>query len=339
MTIRPAGAPRQAGGGFRVGGAVGRPNSAVVPAEPIVPFSYATRSMGGQLVIHLDVDETHRGQASRTAAALARRIECWAARLTRYSESSDLSHLNRDPREDVPVRPTLAAVLEVGRRATELSAGIVDVTMLDARLAAEGLGAGDGRAWRGRDWSLTRGRRGTAIVRRPSDMRFDIDGVGKGWIADRALRLLATWPSVVVDADGDLAIRIAPGKVWEVAVDDPRALDGSLGTLRLTANRGVPGQWGVATSGTSVHRWNVDGRQSHHLIDPRTGIPAATDVVQATVVAGSALRAEELAKAAVIAGSYHGLALLERARVHGAILLTDRGEVMALPQTIALLGS
>ena len=75
----------------------------------------------------------------------------------------------------------------------------------------------------------------------------------------------------------------------------------------------------------------------HHLIDPRTGTSAVTDVVQATVVAGSASRAEGLAKAAVIAGSDDGLALLERAGVRGAVLLTDRGETFASPGTLTLL--
>ena len=75
----------------------------------------------------------------------------------------------------------------------------------------------------------------------------------------------------------------------------------------------------------------------HHLIDPRTGRPAVTDVIQATVVAESALRAEALAKSAVIAGSVDGFALLERARVRGAVLLMASGEVQALPVTLPLL--
>jgi thiamine biosynthesis lipoprotein len=189
------------------------------------------------------------------------------------------------------------------------------------------------------EWSLVPGRRGSAIVRRPPGLRFDLGGIGKGWIADRALHLLAAWPSAVIDADGDLAIRCAPGRIWEVAVDDPRTPDTSLAVLRLAAPGGLPARWGVATSGTSIHRWTVDGRSRHHLIDPRTGLPAVTDVVQATVVAGSALRAEALAKAAVIAGSVEGFALLERAHVRGAVILTDRGEALALPQTLALLGN
>ncbi len=61
--------------------------------------------------------------------------------------------------------------------------------------------------------------------------------------------------------------------------------------------------------------------------------------MQATVIASSALRAEAYAKAAVIAGSVAGFALLERARVHGAVLLLKTGEVLALPATLALLAA
>jgi thiamine biosynthesis lipoprotein len=331
------------------------PGGAAASSEPIVPFSHHALSMGGRLVIHLDADDGRRAEAAAVTAALVERIGRWSARLTRHSETSELSELNSDPRDEVPVGPTLAAVLRAGRVATESTEGFADITLLGARLAAEGLadegladgGLADGGLAdepRGRpshafDWSLAPGRRGSALVRRQPGMRFDLDGVGKGWIADRALRLLSNWPSAIVDADGDLAIRCAPGKTWEVAVDDPRTPDTSLTVLRLTATHGIPGQWGVATSGTSIHRWTVNGGVRHHLIDPRTGRPAATDVIQATVIAGSALRAEALAKAAVIAGSYDGLALLERARVAGAVMLTERGEAIALPQTLALMGN
>jgi thiamine biosynthesis lipoprotein ApbE len=54
-------------------------------------------------------------------------------------------------------------------------------------------------------------------------------------------------------------------------------------------------------------------------------------------VAGSALRAEALAKAAVIAGTVEGFALLERARVLGAVILTDSGATLALACTLPLL--
>ena len=87
------------------------------------------------------------------------------------------------------------------------------------------------------------------------------------------------------------------------------------------------GRFGLATSGTSIHRWVREGVPAHHLIDPRTARPAVTDIVQATVVASSAREAEIFAKAAVILGSDAALAALDRPGVLGAIVLTERGEL------------
>ncbi len=312
---------------------------AELPLEPVAPVSLATHSMGGRLVIHVDPGE--RGDSAGAAARLvAARIDRWAARLTRHDGHSELSRLNADTAESVAVGPTLAAALAAGREAMEVGRGYVDIGLLDERLAAED-GTRRSVAER-RDWRLATARRGTAVVTRPAGLHFDLGGVGKGWIADRALRLLHGYPGALVDADGDLAIRTAPGRVWEIGIDDPRARDGQLAVLRIgwaAGRSGAATTWGVATSGTSIHRWNAGGLVRHHLIDPRTGEPAVTDVAQATVIASSALRAEAFAKAAVIAGSVAGFALLDRARVQGAVLLLESGEVLALPNTLELLAA
>jgi FAD:protein FMN transferase len=307
-------------------------------AEPILidAVSLTEVSMGGRLVIHIDAAGRELA-AQRDARRVVARIDRWAARLTRHTHTSDLALLNADDRPAVNVRPTLAAALLAGLVAADASEGFADITLLDARLTAEGMGdvAAPSRL---SEWQVIRRHRGSAVVRRPTGLRFDLGGVGKGWIADRALAMLEPWRSAVVDADGDLAILCAPGKRWEVGIEDPRDETSHLAVLRLEARSGgAPTRWGVATSGVSIHRWNVNGTVSHHLIDPRTGMPAVTDVVQATVVAGSALRAEALAKAAVIAGSVQGFALLERAGVRGAVLLMADGKVQALPITMPLL--
>lgn len=303
---------------------------------PIEPASYTTTAMGGRLAIHLEA-RGRADEAGRDSRRLVARVDRWAARITRHTEASDLARLNADPGNSVAVRPVLAAALLAGLIASDASEGFTDITLLDARLAAEGKSDLVAASRLG-EWQIVRRSRGAAVVRRPFGLRFDLGGVGKGWIADRALALLSSWPSAVVDADGDLAVRCARGECWEIGIEDPRTEGTNLAVLRLTAAPGgAPTRWGVATSGTSIHRWNVGGAVTHHLIDPRTGRPARTDVVQATVVADTALRAEALAKAAVIAGSVVGFALLERARVRGAVLLTTRDEVQALPVTLPLL--
>ena len=311
--------------------------------EPVEPTSLTVAMMGGHVTVHLQADG-RADAAARAGRRVLARIERWAERLTRHTDTSDLALLNSDPRPEVLVRPTVAAALRAGIQASDWSEGFADITLLNARLEAEGAIHGAEGAFDGAEpsrlgkWRMYRRHRGAAVVHRPPGLRFDLGGVGKGWIADRALALLSEWPSALIDADGDLALRCAPGKFWDVAIDDPRAPDSSLAVLRLgSPHGGVPTTWGVATSGTSVHRWNVGGTVRHHLIDPRTGRPAVTDVIQATVIAGSALSAEALSKSAVIAGSVKGFALLDRARVRGAVLLTSSGAVLALPDTLRLL--
>ncbi len=131
-------------------------------------------------------------------------------------------------------------------------------------------------------------------------------------------------------------MRLAPGETIDVAVDDPREDGRRLAVLVLAAEHGRS-RWGVATSGTSVHRWRGAAGETHHLIDPRTGRPASTDVVQCTTIAGSARVAEALAKTAVVLGAAYGLDFLDRAGALGAILLLSDGRVVALPRTSELL--
>jgi thiamine biosynthesis lipoprotein len=141
----------------------------------------------------------------------------------------------------------------------------------------------------------------------------------------------------VVDGDGDVAIRLDPGVAWAFGVADPRLEAHDLAVLRLTGrvggSRRDDGRFGLATSGTSVHRWDRAGGPTHHLIDPRTGRSAETDIVQATVLARTAREAEALAKSVVILGLAGGYALLDRVGVDGAILLTEQAEVVIHPST------
>jgi len=308
-------------------------------AEPAL-MSVVTGLMGGTVGIH--VRPVADGQAAaadarRAAEATLRRLGVWADRLTRFTDTSDLARLNAAPDVRVPVGPTLAATLDWARQAEAFSQGIVDVALLDARLAAEDpthdrTTAAAPRP--DRTWSMDRGSRVT-FIRRPLGLRFDLDGVAKGWLADRALDLLGSFPAAMVDADGDIAIRLGDGETWRFGIADPRSSGMDLLELDLVGSD-VHGMdtFGLATSGTSVHRWAHGDLTTHHLIDPRTDEPALTDIVQATVLARTAGEAEALAKTAVILGSEAALVALGGPRVHGAILLTERNELLMTPSTM-----
>jgi len=305
----------------------------IMPGYELVRHSEP--AMGGVLEVAITVEPERRAEAAEAARRAAQRVQAWAARLTRFSDDSDLSVLNSNTSRQVEIRPTLAAALHWAEDAQRRSHGIVDATMLDQRLAAE---SGDepeavagARAWR----ISPNGR--SAVVERRADFRFDLDGLAKGWLADRAADLLHGWPGVAVDADGDISFQADAGVQWLVDIVDPRRRDADeppLATLRLAGGDGWTRSYGAATSGTSIHRWQMaDGRASHHLIDRRTGRPADTDVVQATVIAPTAREAEMIAKSAVILGARRAYSFLTHSSALAAILLLDCDDLIATPGT------
>jgi thiamine biosynthesis lipoprotein len=296
-------------------------------------------AMGGRLRLVVASAPSERVRAGRDLVRVADRIARWASRLTRFSDVSELSALNLRPEaRESRVGPTLAALLGWGRAAGRVTGGTVDVTLLEARLAAEAMipGRVPRRPTVGPDeWRVVPDPAGRgAVVEREVPIRFDLDGVAKGWIADRALALLARYPAALVDADGDIAIRVDARTGWEVAVADPS--DPRADLVRIRPEAVGPRTLGIATSGTTVHRWGADPDR-HHLVDPATGRPAVTDLEQCTVVAGSAARAEAVAKAMVIRGSRSADTLVGGSGAHGAVLLRRSGEVVVTSEVLAWL--
>lgn len=82
-----------------------------------------------------------------------------------------------------------------------------------------------------------------------------------------------------------------------------QAPDVSLGDARVVDRRIELSGGGLATSGRDRRRWRRDGRELHHLIDPRTGAPAETDLLRVTAIAPDAIEAEVAAKSLFLAGS------------------------------------
>ena len=78
----------------------------------------------------------------------------------------------------------------------------------------------------------------------------------------------------------------------------------------------------AATSGIDKRSWlGADGRPAHHLLDPATGMPAFTGIVQATALAPTGVEAELLSKAALLSGPARATQWL----AHGGLVLYDDG--------------
>ena len=160
-------------------------------------------------------------------------------------------------------------------------------------------------------------------VNLPPGVRLDLGGIAKGWAADRAARRLRRAGPALVDAGGDIAVSgpMRDGSPWPVGVSDPFDPEKRVDVVLL--ERG-----GIATSGRNRRRWLIDGLNGHHVIDPRTGLPAQTDVMTATVIGPSAEVAEMAAKVVLISGSYQGLEWLEKHPELAGLMVLEDGAII-----------
>jgi thiamine biosynthesis lipoprotein len=289
---------------------------------------------GGECSIYVGGDCEERSAAQ--ALELARRqLLRWHAQFSRFMPDSELCQLNGDPRSTVQVSPMMARFVAAAVWAAELTGGLVDPT-LGREIVAAGyaqdlarptLGLaqalaiapprGPGHPRRVRRWELVRVEREAGTVSRPPGIALDSGGVAKGLFADQLMARLAEHPCVVLDCGGDLRLGGAQAPQRRVDVISPF-------DTRVIHSFDLASA-GVATSGIGRRSWiDTSGSPAHHLLDPATGRPAFTGVVQVTALAPSALEAE--ARAALLAGP-------DRARrwlPHGGVVVHDDGSHVVL---------
>jgi thiamine biosynthesis lipoprotein len=223
-------------------------------------------------------------------------------RFSRFEADSELCRLNASAGRWAPVSEELEGLLRAALDAYRLSGGLVHAGVLGSMLAI-----GYTRSLRHGPTSPALERAvppaplpemlevGRGRARLLAGTGVDLGGIAKGWLADRLASELGE--NCLVNLGGDLFAR-GPGpdgQGW------PVGMGGSTLLLR---------DQGAATSGVRRRAWGLDGERLHHLIDPRTGLPAATDVLEASVVATRAADAEVHAKAAILLGSENAPAYL-----------------------------
>ena len=215
------------------------------------------------------------------------------------------------------VSPLLAEAIAVALRAAELTDGDVDPTV-GAAMSAIGYDRdfeqihAAGRQAAGRPAAPLTVRRvpGWRQVRlegqtltMPKGVQLDLGATAKAWAADRsAARIQARIGcGVLVSLGGDIAVAgPAPEGGWRIRVQDVTGApdEAPEGPYALIAIR----DGGLATSSTRARRWQRGGDVLHHILDPRTGLPAEPVWRTVSVAAGTCADANAASTAAVIRG-------------------------------------
>ena len=269
-------------------------------------YSRRFRAMGTEVALWVWNDNEQRALSALLAAE--RLFAQTEVRLSRFRPDSELSRLNRAAGQPFAASQLLFDLVASALAWRDQTGGIFDPAILNALVAsgydrsfsaiqveqdskrAQGMGEtgepvvstnpmGDVPAAWGVPVDSSGIRLGPGrVITLPAGVGLDLGGIAKGWTIQEAAQRLGMWGACLVDAGGDIAcVGTPPGEPWVVTVADPldEAEDIAVLGLRNAA---------IATSSRVYRSWRHAGRPAHHLIDPRSGTPAATNIVSVTVI-------------------------------------------------------
>jgi thiamine biosynthesis lipoprotein len=244
-------------------------------------------------------------ELEKIMAELWTEIQIFEASFSRFKASSELTGVNHQAGQRTAVSQEFVALAEAAKQWSLNTGGLYNPFILPALQAAGYQGS-----WPTVDSydpatnyvnrqlvAATQLQVGDTWVEIPPATALDFGGIGKGYLLDQ---LVAQLPPVIEGYWFSLGGDVICGgydlqqRPWSVSIQKANAT-GILGSVANSTGQPLA----IATSGTTKRR----GISWHHLIDPRTGHPAYTDVLSATVTATSAVAADIQAKCLVIVGS------------------------------------
>ena len=281
---------------------------------------------------------THIQIGAQSTAGLARAVEIARSVMadvtlaaSRFEPGTQILRLNAAAGSWVNVSPTMLALLREACRVAELTQGLV-TPLTGASLAGIGydrdIAEVGGTAVRvvpiTHDW--TEIEFASDAVRIPAGSMLDLGASAKAWTADEIVRRAVAHGAepVVASIGGDIAVggECVDGFLVEVSErEHPAPHDATSSLIRIFDG-------GLATSSTVVRRWHSATDEMHHILDPRTALPAQGPFRTVSVAAASCADANAASTAAIIMGE-SAVPWLNRAKLP-ARLIDQTGDVLTV---------
>jgi thiamine biosynthesis lipoprotein len=290
------------------------------------------RAMNCEMSAVLDTERSELDALLQTVPAW---FEAWEQTFSRFRADSELSQLNASSGQVFQASDDLWQMVHMAVQTARAHDGLVSPLVLDALKAVgydksfERIDALEKPAHGLRDNMNTMDvlthiqcDADTRTIFLPQGVQLDLGGFVKGWCADAVVQRVSHYAPALMDAGGDIAISgaMADGGDWAIGIADP--FDGEHDLAQVMVKF-----CGVATSGRDYRKWTQGGLSRHHIIDPRTGESAQTDVLCATVIALNTQQAELASKKLMILGAQAGMAWLHTQGGLGACVVLETGEM------------
>ena len=255
-------------------------------------------------------------------------ITVFERRFSRFLPDSELTKCNQQAGHMTAISPEFRKLVVCATSMAEATGGLYNPFVLPALQRAGYKGSWphperanaatsfeSGRLARAGDLTI-----GDTWLRLPPHTALDFGGIGKGYLLDQLAEYIDDQPLVEgywLSLGGDIICsgHDLEGAAWTVGVQHAIRTDEQVAAI---SNNGK--KLAIATSGTTKRKGTQDGKSWHHIIDPRTGESAQTDVLTATVIAPNATDADVYAKCLVLLGSAAAKEWASEKRIAKAIL-------------------
>lgn len=154
----------------------------------------------------------------------------------------------------------------------------------------------------------------------------DLGAIGKGAACDAAVSVYrqSNLTGGIVAVGGSVGVygKKADGSKWNIGVRNPNSENTSASMGTLSIEEGF-----VSTSGTYERTFTENGVMYHHILNPKTGYPADTDLVSVTIYCNNGALSDALSTACTVLGVEQSKALLASYDAD-AIFITKENKVI-----------
>lgn len=150
---------------------------------------------------------------------------------------------------------------------------------------------------------------------------IDLGGIAKGYAGSCAADIIKAEgvTSAILNMGGNVqTVGTKPdGSSWRVGIQDPLDSASLVGTVTV-ADKAV-----VTSGGYERYFEDEDGNTYWHILDPKTGRPAVTDIISVTVIGSDGTTCDALSTSLFVMGTEKSVEYLKTVRDYNAVIVTN----------------
>lgn len=312
---------------------INKENEEKIKSHPSI-VSAQFEALGTEINIQIVVEDCGQKNSAKEDIQKARILYADFAKIfSRFDQESELSKLNKSLGVYNPASDHMFEIVVSSLMYNRKTAGLYDPRIL-GQLEAVGY-AGDFRTTTRRVVEKN-DEKVISLDRELSDdlkiddgkvffgVRMDFSGIAKGYITDKVSAFLIKkgWKNFLIDSGGDMFMcgLDENGKKWVIDVE---GIDKGKLIFSLSNE-------GIATSGITRRKWEIEGRKMHHIINPKNPKNFMFELKSVSVVADSTMDCDVWAKALFLMGRQNAMVYAKEKGL-AAVILDYRGTAWISP--------